>query len=340
LPSRLTIAAFLVSVGIGYFAALVQLHFQHATPGRLLPDSEDAANTYYGRTGMSQLERLLVVDEGKPFNGSGSMRQTFTMKSAGWKGAISRRAKQKHLTLRQAEEELRSERDGERLAVLDWIRTGADQKAFEGNNHVLSAHLTRHPITADFMADGPDGTRRVKVAAIIETRCARCHGEGNTSSAAQFPLEKWEQLHDYCEVETSDGGMSLKKLAQSTHVHLIGFALLYGLTGLLVTFTSYPGWLRGLVGPFPLVAQIVDIGFWWMGRVDPACAKVIVFTGGVVALSLCIQISLSLFNMFGRAGKTVLVLAVVGSLLGGYVLKERVVDPYMSKERLSATVPD
>ena len=81
-PARLAIAAFLVSVGVGYFSALVQLHFQHASPGKLLPEPNDAADTYYGRTGMSQLERLLVVDEGKPFNGSGSMRQTFTTKSA------------------------------------------------------------------------------------------------------------------------------------------------------------------------------------------------------------------------------------------------------------------
>jgi hypothetical protein len=55
--------------------------------------------------------------------------------------------------------------------------------------------------------------------------------------------------------------VSLKKLAQTTHVHLLGFGLLYGLTGLILTFTSYPGWLRGLLGPLPLVAQVGDIGF-------------------------------------------------------------------------------
>ena len=33
LPSRLVVAAFLASAGVGYLAALAQLHFQAASPG-------------------------------------------------------------------------------------------------------------------------------------------------------------------------------------------------------------------------------------------------------------------------------------------------------------------
>ena len=338
LGSRLVVAAFLVSVGIGYFLALVQLHVQHAAPGRLLPGTDDAVNQYYGHTGMSQLERLLVIDEGKPFNGSGTMRQAFTTKSAGWKGAIQRRAKEKNLTLPQAEDKLRMEREGERLAVLDWIRTGASRATFEGDNHVLSAHLAKHRITPEFVDTGADGTKRVKVAAIVEVRCARCHSESKSGAAAQCPLDTWEQVHDYCEVETSDCGMSVKKLAQSSHAHLLALAMLYGLTGLVVTLTTYPAWIRTVLGPFPLVAQVVDIGLWWLGRIDPLYAKAIVFTGGAAALGLCLQIGLSLFDLFGKAGKIFLVILILLACLGGFVAKEWLIDPYLFKETLSATV--
>jgi hypothetical protein len=333
----LVVAGFLVSVGIGYFSALVQLHLHHAAPGKLLPGTEEAANMYYGRTGMSQLERLLVVDEGKVFNGSGTMRQAFTTKSAGWRSAIQRRAKEREISLRQAEEKLRSERDGERLAVLDWIRTGASRAAFEENNHVLSAHLAKHPITHDILETGTDGTRRVKVATILEMRCARCHSESKSGSAAQFPLDSWEQVHQYCEVETTDGGMSVKKLAQTSHVHLLGFAMLYGLTGLIITLTTYPGWVRAVLGPLPLVAQVVDIGLWWLGRVDPLYAKAVVVAGGIAALGLFLQLSLSLFNLFGKTGKWILLLLILTACLGGYVAKERVIDPYLVREAISAT---
>src|SRR5262249_33437823 len=122
LATRLTLAAFLVSVGIGYCSALVQLDFQHASPGNALPSQEDTVTAFYGQSGTTQLERLVVTDEGKPFNGSGSMRQTFTTKSGGWKSAIKKRAKEKSIGLELAEKELRREREGELLAVVDWIR--------------------------------------------------------------------------------------------------------------------------------------------------------------------------------------------------------------------------
>src|SRR6266446_2492340 len=70
LAARVVIAAYLVTVGIGYISALVQLHFQNASPGRLLPNADDAAASYYGQAQLSQLERLLTTDESKPFNGS------------------------------------------------------------------------------------------------------------------------------------------------------------------------------------------------------------------------------------------------------------------------------
>src|SRR5262245_39161669 len=77
LPSRLVVALFLVSVGLGYFSALVQLHFQLATAGNLLPGQRETIDAYHGRAGISQLERLLRADESQPFNGTGSMRQAF-----------------------------------------------------------------------------------------------------------------------------------------------------------------------------------------------------------------------------------------------------------------------
>ena len=340
LATRLVIAAFLVSVGIGYFAALIQLHFQHASPGKLLPDAEDTANAYHGRTGMSQLERLLVSDENKPFNGSGSMRQTFTIKSAGWKTAIKRRARDKGIAVAVAEEQLRSERDGERLAVLDWIRTGASRRAFEENNHVLSANLVRHPITSEFAEAASEGSVRVKVGAIFEERRARCHREDGGAGAGRVPLETWEQVHDYCEVDLTGGGASLKKLAQSSHIHLLGFAMLYGLTGLIVSLTSYPGWLRLLLAPLPLVVQLGDISMWWLARLDPDFARAIIVSGAIVATGLFLQITLSLFNLFGRTGKVMLVILLLSACLGGYVIKERVIDPYMAKESVGATAPE
>jgi len=340
LPSRILLATFLVSVGLGYVAALVQLHFHHASSGKLLPGPEDAVQAFHGRAGLSEMERLLLAGEGKPFNGSGGMRQAFTTRSAGWRAAISRRAKKDGISLRQAEMKLRSERDGERLAVLAWVGAGAPREDFDHNWFALPASLDKHPITAEFRETRSEGTAGAKVAAILETRCARCHNESAGGPAAQLPLESWEHIHAFCEVETAGGGVSLGKLAQTTHAHLFGLTMLFGMTGLLLTFTTFPGWLRAPLAVLPLAAQLVEISCWWLGRLDPVYARAVVFLGGAAGTGLFLQISLTLFNMFGRAGKVILILVMLGSVLGGVALKELVIDPYLVGEGLTGFTPE
>src|SRR5947208_3237407 len=88
LPARLVLSLFLISVGVGYLSALVQLHFKHAKPGSLLPEGEDAARVYNGPQGdrpKSHIERLLEADENLKFNGNGQMRDALARGEAQWK---------------------------------------------------------------------------------------------------------------------------------------------------------------------------------------------------------------------------------------------------------------
>lgn len=80
LPLRLIAAAFLCSVGVGYISALVNLHFQEASPGNPLPGPEDVIRVYHGSEKSSQLLRLLKAPDSLPFNGSGSMAAAFNKK--------------------------------------------------------------------------------------------------------------------------------------------------------------------------------------------------------------------------------------------------------------------
>src|SRR5271166_1161488 len=82
--ARLVIAVFLCSVGIGYFAALVQVHVQDASAGQPLPDAKTMIEKFHGVDGVSTIERLITADESLPFSASGTMRPAFTYKSAGW----------------------------------------------------------------------------------------------------------------------------------------------------------------------------------------------------------------------------------------------------------------
>src|SRR5712692_10027031 len=110
LAARVVLSAFLVSVGLGYFSALVQLHFVHASPGQLLPGAEEAKKAYGpGEKPQSHIERLLETPEGAKFNGTGTMRPAFTTKSEDWKKNIKKLDQPQRAALL-------AERDGERLA--------------------------------------------------------------------------------------------------------------------------------------------------------------------------------------------------------------------------------
>jgi hypothetical protein len=56
-----------------------------------------------------------------------------------------------------AEEDVRKERDGERLALLAWVRAGAEREPYENNSLVAADSLAGHPISPEFVESGPDG---------------------------------------------------------------------------------------------------------------------------------------------------------------------------------------
>jgi hypothetical protein len=340
LPARLVIAAFLITVVLGYLAALLQLRVQHASAGQPLPTQEDVLHTFHGSTGQSQLERLLTAPMGQPFNGSGSMVPAFLdrKKSSGWEKAVKALAADKMLPKEEAEEQVRQQRDGERLAVLDWLARGASQKAFEDNSHPVSADLAARLrlggddplLTEKFLEKNADGQPVVKIQSIFETRCVRCHG--GTGSASEYPLETYEDIAIYLTPEKS-GGMSLTKLTQSTHVHLLGFAVLWCLTGLLFACTSYPAVVRAVFGPWTLVAQVADIACWWLAWKYPVCAQAIIITGGLVGLGLAVQVAGTLFDLFRKGGKVVLVLVLAAVGAGVFVFYLQVVEPRLQAEQ-------
>lgn len=338
LAARLTIATFLISVGVGYCSALVQLHFQHAQPGELMPTPDDSVRIFHGTSGelpKSQLVRLIEASPGLPWNGSGQMSAAFFKKSDGWKAAIKKRP----------EEVVTRERETERQVMLAWLLAGASLDSYNQDRFPLPAHLINQPITADYADKGDEGSF-VKIKTLFADRCVRCHNKESPeeAKAGDFPLETHEQIVKYNKVENGGPGISLVKLAQTTHVHLLGFSMLYGLTGVLLALSSLPGFIRLPLAPLPLLAQVIDIAFWWLARIegDPGelFARLIPVSGAVVGASLGLHILLSLFSLFGWAGRIVLVVLMGLAGAGGYVAKEKYVGPYMQTEKPAVTAKE
>ena len=336
LPTRIVLATFLLAMGFGYFAGLVQLHFAHAQKGELLPGSKEVVDVYYGLKG-GKIEKLLTTEEGS-FSGTGTMRPAFFELYDSGSSAKIKSKQQEWEQEKKQNPQLEKDREGELLALLEWIRSGASKKAYDDNRFAVSPELAQKPISESYLAadDGgkPVQPRAVKIQEIIQDRCVRCHSAGGNSAdtkAQKYPLETYEQFAKYASAETG-GGMSLESLALTTHVHLLAFGMMFMLTGVIFSLTSYPVAIRVVVAPLALVAQLVDIGCWWLGRLDPAFAQTVFVTGGIVAISLVVQIVGSLFNMFDKAGKAVVLVILIGAGVLAYGAATQYVIPYLKTE--------
>ena len=255
LPVRLVLSLFLLAVGLGYFSALVQLHFQNASRGEPLPTPNDVVEIFSGVQNwpvqmpappkpVSKMEKLIMAPEDLPHNGSGTMGFAFFGK--------------------RLPPVKRPEREGERLAVQAWINApDAERKeAYDGDAFPLPASLADHPITKDYMADG-----KVRVKSLIQARCDKCHGEEGLQG--KIKLSDYSDFADVLTVPVvghTSRQMSLEHLTQTTHLHLLSFCVLWTLTGLIFAFSSYPRWLRCVLGPIVLLAQVADVSCWWLAR--------------------------------------------------------------------------
>lgn len=380
LPVRLLISVFLASVGIGYCSALVNLHFQEASPGNPLPDAADVVRAYHGDASSNQIARLISSPDSLPFNGSGSMRGAFTEKKN--PGALKTATEEIVAQLKEGgyklgpslksiiAENVRRFFDFERQALLAWATTGHHRAAYDKDDYDLPEDLAQEyrdfrktfiekltplrPVPAgdsvdpavlavnDFLTLDDDGKGvSARVRGIIEERCVRCHDHGK--SVSSYPLSRFEHLKVYLDEDLgAERGKSLPKLALSTHVHLLGFSVLYGLTGLTFALSGYPFWMRLLIAPAPLMFQIIDISFWWLSRLDspwgPIFAQGIMGTGGLVAVALMAQIVLGLLGLFKGIERVVLLAICALGTATGIAILVLVVLPHLEKEKTDAGI--
>jgi hypothetical protein len=346
LAARLVLTAFLLSVGIGYLSALIQLHFKHTRGGDLLPTGGDAVRIFHGVSDDRSPPRIAALIDAAPNVdfGKNSMRAAFTREKADkgvWARDLGEAGTSRGGNAAQAEATLLSMRETERKAVLAWVRAGADQKAHDADAFPLPDDLKKEPLLPSLK--NADGSFKLRTA--LGARCVWCHKPGSQSpplgqaDGGQF-ASVYDHLKPYAATKAGEPEMSLTSLAQTTHVHLLGFSMLYGLTGLILAFSSLPWLLRLVLCPLPLVMQVADIACWWLARLDkpagPIFAHVIPITGTFVAAGLFLHIILSVFDMYSTVGKLVLALSFAAVGAGGYVIVKPIVEKAVAREKEDA----
>ena len=335
LPAKLVVTLFLISVGVGYFSAMVQIHMQHsARDGSPMPTGADIVEKFSGlkrpdpdaKPPQSKIELLISGAPHGEFN-KNNMAPAFYDKSASdYKSAVKD----------EGQEVVDARRATEVRALVEWCRSDADAKkaAWDADNFPTQVDKE----SAFFNAP----SKGVAIKSLVEERCGTCHAGQQKPSLASFaevlPLATapTTELIDGQWVRSSKQ-ITVEGLTQSTHAHLLSFTMLFSLTGLVFAFTSYPAPMRAILGPLVLVAQLADISCWWLARLDtvgPTFALLIMGTGGAVGVGLAMQLVASLFDLYGPKGKAVMAgIFLTGAVAFG-ALVVTVIEPTLKAERL------
>lgn len=160
----------------------------------------------------------------------------------------------------------------ERIKIISWIRKGASEKDFNAN-----------------------------IKPIIDTRCIACHSE-----ASGMNLPDFTQFENIATRTESDTGASFSALARVSHIHLFGISFIFMFVGLIFSLAAgVPPMLKASVIVMPYVFLFIDIASWWLTKLNPNFAWLVIIGGGMMALSFTFMWTVSMYEMwFMPWGKT------------------------------------
>jgi hypothetical protein len=158
--------------------------------------------------------------------------------------------------------------DAERFKIIQWVRDGGDEKAYEQD-----------------------------IKPIFEQRCIACHNE-----AAGLPdFTRFDNIRKRAQ---SDEGATFASLARVSHIHLFGIAFIFMFVGLIFSLASgVPSRVKGAAIVMPYVFLLLDIASWWLTKLDPHFALLVVMGGGGLAMAFVFMLTVSMYEMWILPGK-------------------------------------
>ena len=132
-----------------------------------------------------------------------------------------------------------------------------------------------------------------KIAPILESNCIGCHSA--ESGMGIVPLTSYGEVK---ELTHTDTGASIQSLVRVSHIHLFGIAFILFFVGRIFILCEMPVLLKRITVAIPFIAILMDILSWYATKIIPGFAYLVVTAGGLMGISLSIQILVSLYQMW------------------------------------------
>jgi hypothetical protein len=152
----------------------------------------------------------------------------------------------------------------EKGTVIGWVRRGTDRGEYDS-----------------------------QIAPIFEKRCASCHDGSNP----HIPdLSSYELVVETAELDT---GMDLFTLVRVSHIHLFGLTFIFFIMGLIFSHAFVrPVWFKSAVIAVPFLAIMADIFSWYLTKLHPGFAWLVLISGGFMGASFAIQWVISMYQIW------------------------------------------
>ncbi len=156
--------------------------------------------------------------------------------------------------------------DEDRRKIINWVHKGASEKSFSS----------------------------MGIRQIMDTSCVMCH-----NGASGLPIPDFTKLENVMKVAETDTGASFSSLARVSHIHLFGIAFIFMFVGLIFSLAAgVPRKLKAIVIVMPYVFLILDISSWWLTKLNPNFAWLVIIGGGMMALSFAFMWIVSMYEMW------------------------------------------
>jgi len=132
-----------------------------------------------------------------------------------------------------------------------------------------------------------------RIAPIIEKRCLACHDGSNPHI---INLNGYDNITKVAQIDT---GMSIATLVRVSHIHLFGVTFIFFIMGLIFSHAYVrPVWFKSLVIAIPFLAVVTDTSSWYLTKLNPSFAWIVIASGALMGMSFATQWIISMYQMW------------------------------------------
>lgn len=151
----------------------------------------------------------------------------------------------------------------------------------------------KHEIVAWVRRGAPAKDYETQIKPIIDQRCMACHSGVNP----HIPnLSSLDNLHKVTELDT---GIDIFTLVRVSHIHLFGITFIFFIiSSIFIHAYIKPNWVKCVLIATPFVTILMDIGSWYLTKVFPPFAWVVMISGVLMGIAFATQWIISMYQMW------------------------------------------